>query len=165
MMKKSALTLLFAVLLLVSSRAFADTITLTLSDPTLSGVPGSPLDFIATISAPSTNTGSVYLNGDSINVDSPLTWDDSPFFANFPFGLDPGTSATGVLFTITIPADAAITDYNGSFELLGGADGDAQDLLATTNFEVNAVPEPSNVLLVATGLAGLAFVGFKRVCL
>jgi hypothetical protein len=164
MMKKSALTLLFAVLLLVSSRAFADTITLTLSDPTLSGVPGSTLDFIATVSAPSTNTGSVFLNGDSFNVGSPLTLDDSGF-SNFPLSLDPGTSATDVLFSVTIPADAAITAYTGSFTILGGSDGGASDVLATTSFQVNAVPEPSNVLLVATGLAGLAFVGFKRVCL
>lgn len=165
MMKKSAVTLLFAVLLLVSSRAFADTITLTLSDPTLSGVPGSTLDFTATISAPSTNTGTIYLNGDSFNLNSPLTLDDYGFYFIFPASFDPGTSDTDVLFSINIPADAAITSYIGSFTILGGSDGGASDVLATANFQVNAVPEPSNVLLVATGLAGLAFVGFKRVCL
>jgi hypothetical protein len=169
MMRKSTLTfstLLFAVLLLVSSRAFADTINLSLSNTVLSGVPGSTLSFLATVSAPNTNEAAVFLNSDSFDVDSPLTLDDSPFFSNFPLSLNPGDSTTDVLFTVTLPTDAAITDYSGFFTILGGADGFAQDTLASTTFEVNAVPEPSNVLLVATGLAGLAFMGFsKRLCL
>ncbi len=168
MIRKSALsfsTLLFAVLLLVSSRAFGDTINLTLSNPVQFGVPGSSLSFIATVSAPNTNAATVYLNGDSFDVDSPLTLDDSGFWGNF-LSVDPGTSITDLLFTITIPSTAPITDYSGFFALLGGADGGAQDILASTTFKVSAVPEPSNVLLVATGLAGLAFVGFsKRFCL
>ncbi len=165
MMRKSTLTfstLLFAVLLLVSSRAFADTINLSLSDTVLSGVPGSTLYFVATVSAPNTNGAAVFLNSDSFDVDSPLTLDDTPFFSNFPLSLNPGDSTTDVLFTVTIPPDAAIMDYSGSFTILGGADDLAQDTLASTTFEVNAVPEPSNVLLVATGLAGLALVGFSK---
>jgi len=169
MIRKTALslsTLLMAILLLVSSRAFADMINLTLSNPVQSGVPGSTLSFVATVSAPNTNGGAVFLNSDSFDIDSPLTLDDNPFFGNFPLSLNPGDSATDVLFTVTIPTDAAITDYSGFFAILEGADGGVSDVLASTTFEVNAVPEPSNVLLVATGLAGLALLGFsKRFCL
>ncbi len=170
MMKKSALslsTLLFALVLLVSSRAFADTISLSLTNPVQSGALGSPLTFTATVTAPNSNGAAVFLNSDSFSVDSPLTLDDSGFFG-FPLSLNPGDTFTGNLFTIAIPSVAATGTYSGVFDILGGADGGASDDLGEATFQVNAqspVPEPGNVLLVATGLAGLAFAGFrKRLC-
>ena len=90
MMKKTVRTLstfaLFvaAVTLLLSSRTFADTIGLSLAAPTQSGTAGSTVSFVATVSAPGTNGGTVFLNGDSFDVTSPLVLDDSGFFFDFP---------------------------------------------------------------------------------
>ena len=77
--------------LLSSPRAFADTISLNLTAPVQSGTAGSTVFFSATVAAPGTNAGTVFLNGDSFDVTSPLKLDDSGF-ASFPLSLDPGDS-------------------------------------------------------------------------
>jgi hypothetical protein len=171
MIKKAALCLSMFVLaatLLLSLPASADTISLNLSSPVQSGAPGSTLSFTATVSAPGTNVGTVFLNGDSFNLDSPLTLNDEGFFFGFPLSLNAGDSFTGLLFTVTIPPSAVSGPYNGSFEILGGADGGAADPLGTVAFQVNAestspVPEPGSLLLLATGVAaGVAFAVYGR---
>ena len=89
MMKKAVRTLsifalfVLAATLLLSSRTFADTIGLGLNAPVQSGTAGSTVSFVATVSAPDTNGGTVFLNGDSFDVSSPLTLDDSGFFNDF----------------------------------------------------------------------------------
>ena len=71
------------------------------------------------------------------------------------------TLSRTLLFTISLPSSIITGPYLGSFSILGGADGDAQDVLATVKFEVDAtaapaaVPEPGSVWLLATGLMGL----------
>ncbi len=72
-MKKTALTLsmfVLAVLLLVMP-ASADTISLVLSNPVQSAVPGSTLSFDATVSAPLDNASTIYLNGDAFDITIP----------------------------------------------------------------------------------------------
>jgi hypothetical protein len=86
---KSRLILAVITLLLTiglsSAAAYADTITLTLNNPTQMTAPiGATLLFNATISAPSTNKANVFLNGDGFTVSSPLTLDDTDIFLNFP---------------------------------------------------------------------------------
>lgn len=161
--------LVLAVTLLLHSSALADTISLNLTSPIQSGAAGSTLSFFATLSTPTANSGAVYFNGDSFNQPNGLTVNDDGFFLGFPFYLDRGQSFSGLLFTVTLGPSLASGQYLGSFTILGGADDAAQNVLSTVNYTVNVgktpsvVPEPESLMLLATGLPGLAlFVRSKR---
>ena len=152
---------------LSSAAAYADTVTFTLTNATgYLPVTGGSATFDATVSAPASNGAAVFLNGDSFNVTAPITLDDSDFFANFPLSLAPGASFTGDLFVLTMPPGTPLEAYLGTFTLLGGADGNASNTLGTVNFSLTATtPEPSNIVLLLTGMAGFAMIlrraGFK----
>jgi hypothetical protein len=165
-MKRTTFTLGLFVLAasLLSVPAYADTITLTLTNPVqVGGLLGTSLDFDATVSATGKNSGDVFLNADSFNVDAPLTLDDDGFFLGFPLSLSPGETFSGLLFTIFLPTNTPNAIYNGSFTILGGADGSAEDKLATVTFQVNTVPETTTLLMLGTGLPGLvAMIRRKR---
>jgi PEP-CTERM motif len=110
---------------------------------------------------PDTNEGTVFLNGDSFDVTTPLVLNDSGFQGS-PLSQDPGDSFSGELFSFGLPSDLPVGQYIGSFEILGGADGGAQDTLGTVNFQVDvapavsAVPEPESLMMLAAGLPGVA---------
>jgi hypothetical protein len=164
MMKRKLLTLSLLALaaLLLSVPAFADSITITLSSPVQSVHAPSTVSFMATVTAPNTNTADIYLNSDGFNVDTPLTMDDSGFFS-FPLFLSPGGSYAGVLFTVDVPSATAPGSYFGYFQILGGSDG--SELSAISNvasFEVDvaATPEPGTMLLLGSG--SLALFGALR---
>lgn len=159
-MKRSVLTTAAAGLLCLSGlvQAHADSLNLTLSHPQAAGSPGQTLEFDATVAAPTGNTATIYLNGDTFTAPG-LQVDDTPF-AQFPFSLDPGQSFTGELFLVTVPAGTMSGGYTGSFQILGGADAGAQDVIANINFTTqvaatgsSVTPEPSSWLLFITGLA------------
>jgi len=156
-----------AVLLLVPSPASADTISLVLSNPVQTGAPGAHLTFDATVSAPLANGATVFLNADNygINIAGPNSIDDSGFLLNFPLSLARGGSFTGTLFTIALPSNLLPGIYDGFFEIKGGSDANAQNLLGTVDFRINtqsAVPEPGAWVLLATGLGVLAAGIFSR---
>jgi len=166
-MKKTALSLsmLFVAGFLLAVPASADTINLSLTNPTQTGTSGASLTFDATVSAPPANSGAVFLNGDSFSVDiANATLDDSGFLLNFPFSLNPGDSFSDVLFTVGLPANLAAGIHEGFFEILGGSDPRALNLLASVNFQIDGsspVPEPGTWFLLATGF-GLAGVWMVR---
>jgi hypothetical protein len=161
-MKKTALSLsmlALAVLLLVAP-ASADTLSLTLSNPVQTGAPGSTLTFGATVSAPLSNSATVFLNSDNYNVNIPGSTVDDFFLFDFPLSLDPGHDFTGTLFSVTLPSIVAPGIHTGFFEIFGGSGPDTGNLLATANFQIStpsAVPEPNTWLLLATGLGVLIF--------
>jgi len=135
--------------------AKADPLSLTLAAPYQSGVAGDTLTFNATV----TNidpTDVEYLNSDGFTLTGSMLLDDSPFFANFPLSLSPGDSYTGELFDVLIPDGTPLGLYAGAFEILGGSDGNALDVVASADFDVQVTPEPSSLLLLLTGMAGLA---------
>lgn len=105
----------------------------------------------------------VYLNADNYTFSMPgATLDDSPFYDNFPFYLAPGQSYTGELFDITVPANTALGAYDGTFTILGGADGNTYSTLSTADFAVTVTPEPSTLLLLGSGLFFVAIAFARR---
>jgi hypothetical protein len=149
------LPLTVAGFLLAGTAAKADTV-LTLLSPYQSGS-GPVFEFDGTL----TNTGdtTVFLNGDDYFGDLPYAaFNDSPFYANAPLFLDPGQSTDIIeLFTITAPPYGPGSNfYAGTYEILGGGDSSSSDLLASESFDINVTPEPSSLVLLLSGLAGLA---------
>ena len=147
--------LLTAGLLSTRPAAYANTISLALTNSLEYGSPGSTLAFFATATAGGANAANVFLNSDSFSVSGPLTLDDTGYLLDFPLLLAPGQSFTGELFTVSIPNGASVGAYTGFFDLIGGPNDLSTDVLASAPFTA-VVPEPSGVLLFGAGIAGIA---------
>ena len=173
-MKKSALslfTLLLAVVALPMA-AHADTINLTLTNPTQTGSAGATLTFDATVSASASNSGAVSLGGINFNVDlsNPFTAfdiDPSFYLDNFPLSLNPGESFTGPMFALALPGVIPPGVYDKNFIILDILDNAGLETFPTAEFIVNVpgqspVPEPGTWVLLLTGAGVLAGIVYSR---
>ena len=168
---------ILALALLSAGAASADTITITLDSPTLSGSAGDTLQFFGTLT--NTTADTVFLNDVNFNLASiPLSSiDSSPFFTNAPLSLDAAGSLDGgftsgdiELFDITIPDPDPFTpgNYSGTFQVLGGADGGSQDIVGTADFTVQVLgpvsggPEPGSLGLMLAAFVGICVVHRRR---
>jgi hypothetical protein len=144
--------LAIACFLLAGTAAKAGSLSINLFAPFQSGAE-NVFAFNATVT--NTSGSIVYLNADAFSVDSPLTLDDSPF-ALYPLSLGPTNSFTGVLFNVDVPPGTRVGVYTGSFEILGSADpSDTTTVAGSAVFNVDATPEPSSMILLLIGFAGI----------
>lgn len=142
-------------------------VIITLDTPHQSAGAGSTLEFFGTI----TNAdlaNSVFLNEDSLTVtaaNGDFTVTDQ-FFSNIPVSLAAGGNSGDIeLFdvTITSPFPDTFKTYTGTYQLLGGIDGDAQNVLGGTSFTVTALaPEPLTTFLLGSGLAAIGLLRRKQ---
>ena len=165
---KQGFLLLLAVTVIGVGAARAASITVSLDNPDQFGAPGSTLEYLGTI----TNTGSdtAFLNSDDFSLagtSGDFTFDDSPYFSNAPLFLNAGGSSGDIeLFDIVVSAPFPDSPgyYPGSFTVVGGSDGGAQDVLGAVNFSVSVTPEPgSAVLLFAGAAAAIAALRRRRI--
>ncbi|HEX2918103.1 MAG TPA: PEP-CTERM sorting domain-containing protein [Edaphobacter sp.] len=158
----SLCALVFAVLLGFNSPAFADPVV-------LDGVIGSTVSFDADIQNPIENVDTLFLNGSSFTIDSPLSLNDL-LMVNFPPSIAAGDEAFGTLFTVALPVGLTPGLYNGTYLILGGFTPSDQETLAEIDFQINAqpaaspIPEPGTwvLLLTGTGALGMMMYGRRR---
>jgi len=150
-------------LLFTATAARADSISIILDSPFQSAMNGDTLTFFATVTdTDALGSAPIYLNGDAQTLASPLSLNDSGFSSNFPSLMTPGESIYGELFSVLVPVGTSTGSYAGIFVLQGGSDAAAQLTLGSAVFNVDATstpmvtPEPSTLLLLATGLLSLA---------
>lgn len=148
-----------AALICAAPRANADVLTLSLTSPGQSALAGQIVPFSATLTAPCANTGADSLLGDSSNVSSPLSIDDSSFFFAWPVSLNSCDSVDNqLLFNVDVPSGAAPNLYTGTFTLVGMDSMGNTVLSNTVDFNVavlasvSSVPEPPAFLLLGSGL-------------
>ncbi len=160
------MALLPLLLLAVPAHAQLD---LSLTPSAQTGTAGTTLNFFGILSNPTAN--SVFLYSENISLAGFAT-DGSPFIFNAPLNLEPmGTtdgsgsptdSYTGSFFDVVLDPSVAPGTYQGTLSILGGADPNATDTVATQDFSVTvlpaaieAVPEASTTL----SLGGLLLLG------
>jgi hypothetical protein len=133
------------------------TFTVAFTPDTLTGNPGDMISFSGTLLNNTSNT--VFINSDSFTFAIAGAADDTPFLNHAPSSLGPNASSTPFMFlTVTIPNGQAAGIYDGSFTVLGGADGAAQNNLGSGAFHLTVdvvTPEPSTISLLAIGVAVL----------
>lgn len=149
----------------------ADSLDVTLDQPTITVPVGTTeVTFTGTITNPST-TDTVYVNSDSSTTSSTLiAVDDTPFLDFIiPAFLAPGANSGDIqLFNVDLDPSTAAGIYTGVYTLYGGPDGgtgtDSSDLvdIPFTIDVTSPVPAPESGSLLMLGLGLLAIVALRR---
>ena len=136
----SLLSLAIAALLLSAPAAKADSYTFIFTNPDQNAVAGDVIELDATIINLDPDNG-LYLNSDNVaNLDASLTWDDTAF-GNIPWPLSPagggpGSSYDGAFIDVTVPLGTAAGTYVGEYQIIGGSNAIANDLLVDEDFTI-----------------------------
>ena len=139
---------------LFSACAFAGPITINFTSSLLNGVRGQTLTFSANLA--NTSASTVFLNGDSVNITAPLFVDDTKFLLNSPLSMAGGaTTAPFQILDVTIPSNAQLGLYPGTFNILGGSTPSDFSVVGTATFAVNVIPEPATTALTGLVLTAL----------
>jgi len=160
------ISLTIACFLAAAEIANADPLSVTFTNNGYqSGVGGETLTFnVSVINNSSTDV--VNLNSDSLNINPNALVVNDEFFANAPYSLDPGSDALYEAFTVFIPNGTPIGMYDGQYQILGGATDSDFGEVGTGTFDVevtgSVVPEPSTLVLLVTGLAGLGAMASRK---
>ncbi len=145
-------------LLLAPALARAQSVTLTFLKPEQSVFPNGPVTFFGTITNNSrvteTLTGFDFGGLGQDFGGAGLTADATPFFNITPLQLTAGQSTGFVsLFTVTETPGTLTGSYVNEFDIEGGTDPTASDLLGGAQFTVDAVaPVPETSTAASFGL-------------
>jgi hypothetical protein len=148
--------------------AKADDVTITLDLANQSIIPGQAIQFFGTITNDTETT--IYLNSDDLNLAGASLSTTDQFFNTVPISLAPGANSGDIeLFDVTASDPLLDTPgvYDGVYTLFGGTDGNAQDNLGQVEFSVDtaapsAVPEPSSIYLLISGIGAAQLLAFRR---
>ena len=143
--------------------AFADPVTLTLTNPNQTGAVGTVLNFTGSLSNVAAPTATIV--GDNFNgLPVTLTFDDTPFITNFLGQEIAGGSTLGPLsmFTVTIEDGAVPGVYDGVFSAFFDSNGGTGQETNPQAFSITVVPEPATLWLSGLGLVSLLAVRSRR---